>query len=182
MHDVLEGLEEHGGHGGHGENPLMLPVTVTLSILAVLVAMVTLLGHRAHTEELLLQAKASDQWAYFQAKNIRLRETQSMADVLGALAPADKEKTDALHDKYLKEVERYEKDKDQISDQAKDFEKERDLVQRRADRYDAGEVFLEIALIICSFTLLTKKKGFWFAGMLLGVVGLIIATSGFLLH
>ena len=182
MHDVLEGLEAHGGHGGHGENPLMLPVTVTLSILAVLVAMVTLLGHRAHTEELLLQAKASDQWAYFQAKNIRLRETQSIADVLGALAPADKEKTDALHEKYLKEVERYEKDKDQISDQAKDFEKERDLVQRRADRYDAGEVFLEIALIICSFTLLTKKKGFWFAGMLLGVVGLIIATSGFLLH
>ena len=179
MHDVLEGLEEHGGHG---ENPLMLPVTVTLSILAVLVAMVTLLGHRAHTEELLLQAKASDQWAYFQAKNIRLRETQSIADVLGALAPADKEKTDALHEKYLKEVERYEKDKDQISDQAKDFEKERDLVQRRADRYDAGEVFLEIALIICSFTLLTKKKGFWIAGMSLGVVGLIIATSGFLLH
>jgi Domain of unknown function (DUF4337) len=179
MHDVLEGLEEHGGHG---ENPLMLPVTVTLSILAVLVAMVTLLGHRAHTEELLLQAKASDQWAYFQAKNIRLRETQSIADVLGALAPADKEKTDALHEKYLKEVERYEKDKDQISDQAKDFEKERDLVQRRADRYDVGEVFLEIALIICSFTLLTKKKGFWIAGMSLGVVGLIIATSGFLLH
>ena len=179
MHDVLEGLEEHGGHG---ENPLMLPVTVTLSILAVLVAMVTLLGHRAHTEELLLQAKASDQWAYFQAKNIRLRETQSIADVLGALAPADKEKTDALHEKYLEEVERYEKDKDQISDQAKDFEKERELVQRRADRYDAGEVFLEIALIICSFTLLTKKKGFWFAGMLLGVVGLIIASSGFLLH
>jgi len=179
MHDVLEGLEEHGGHG---ENPLIFPVTVTLSILAVLVAMVTLLGHRAHTEELLLQAKASDQWAYFQAKNIRLRETQSIADVLGALAPADKEKTDALHERYLKEVERYEKDKDQISDQAKDFEKERDLVQRRADRYDAGEVFLEIALIICSFTLLTKKKGFWFAGMLLGVVGLIIASSGFLLH
>ena len=26
MHEVLEGLEEHGGHG---ENPLMLPVTVT---------------------------------------------------------------------------------------------------------------------------------------------------------
>lgn len=179
MHDVLEGLEEHGGHG---ENPLMLPVTVTLSILAVLVAMVTLLGHRAHTEELLLQAKASDQWAYFQAKNIRTRETQSAADILGALAPADKEKTAVLHEKYLTEVERYEKEKDQISDQAKDFEKERDLVQRRADRYDAGEVFLEIALIICSFTLLTKKKAFWFAGMLLGVVGVITAASGFLLH
>lgn len=179
MHEVLEG---HGGHGEHEESPLTLPVTVTLSILAVLVAMVTLLGHRAHTEELLLQAKASDQWAYFQAKNIRLRETQSVADIFGALAPADKEKTAALHEKYLTEVERYEKEKDQISEQAKDFEKERDQVQRHADRYDAGEVFLEIGLIICSFTLLTKKKGFWFAGIVLGLVGVITAASGVLLH
>jgi hypothetical protein len=182
MHEVLEGHGGHGGHGEHGEGPFTLPVTVTLSILAVLVAMVTLLGHRAHTEELLLQAKASDQWAYFQAKNIRLRETQSVADILGALAPADKEKTAALHEKYLTEVERYEKEKEQISEQAKDFEKERDLVQRRADRYDAGEVFLEIALIICSFTLLTKKKDFWFAGIVLGLAGVITAASGILLH
>jgi len=182
MHEVLEGHGGHGGHGEHEEGPFTLPVTVTLSILAVLVAMVTLLGHRAHTEELLLQAKASDQWAYFQAKNIRLRETQSVADILGALAPADKEKTAALHEKYLTEVERYEKEKDQISEQAKDFEKERDLVQRRADRYYAGEVFLEIALIICSFTLLTKKKGFWFAGIVLGLAGVITAASGILLH
>ena len=182
MHEVLEGHGGHGGHGEHEEGPLTMPVTVTLSILAVLVAMVTLLGHRAHTEELLLQARASDQWAYFQAKNIRLRETQSVADILGALAPADKEKTAALHEKYLTEVERYEKEKDQISEQAKEFEKERDLVQRRADRYDAGEVFLEIGLIICSFTLLTKKKGFWFAGIVLGLVGVITAASGILLH
>jgi Domain of unknown function (DUF4337) len=182
MHEALESLEGHGEHGGHGESTLTLPVTVSLSVLAVLVALVTLLGHRAHTEELLLQAKASDQWAYFQAKNIRLRETQSVADILGALSPADKEKTAALHEKYLKEVERYETEKDQIGEQAKDFEKERDMVQRRADRYDAGEVFLEIGLIICSFTLLTKKKVFWFSGMLLGLVGLAVAGSGFLLH
>jgi hypothetical protein len=182
MHDVLEGLERHGEHGGHAESTLTLPVTMTLSVLAVLVALVTLLGHRAHTEELLLQAKASDQWAYFQAKNIRLRETQSVADILGALSPANKEKTEALHEKYLKEVERYEKEKDQISEQAKDFEKERDMVQRRADRYDAGEVSLEIGLIICSFTLLTKKRLFWLAGMLLGFVGVVVASSGFLLH
>ena len=182
MHEVLEGHGGHGGHGEHGDSPLTMPVTVTLSILAVLVAMVTLLGHRAHTEELLLQAKSSDQWAFYQAKNIRFREMQSVADILGALAPADKEKTEALHEKYVKEVERYEKEKDEISEQASEFEKERDVVQRRADRYDAGEVFLEIGLIICSFTLLTKKKGFWFAGIVLGLLGVVTAASGFLLR
>jgi Domain of unknown function (DUF4337) len=181
MHEVLEGLEEHG-HGGHEEHPLTLPVTVTLSILAVLVALVTLLGHRAHTEELLLQSKASDQWAYYQAKNIRSRQMRNDADLLDALAPADKAKAEALHEKYLQEAERYDSDKDEISEKAKDFEKERDVVQRRGDRYDAGEVLLEMGLIICSFTLLTKKEGFWFAGMLLGLVGVLAAGSGFFLH
>lgn len=179
MHEVLEKLE---GHEEHGDSPLTLPVTVTLAIIAVLVAMVTLLGHRAHTEELLLQSKASDQWAFYQAKSIRLREMQTGADLLGAISPANKEDTGRLREKYLEEVERYEKERDQISEQAKDFEKERDLAQRRADRYDAGEVFLEIGLIICSFTLLTKKKGFWFAGIVLGGVGLVVAASGFLVH
>ncbi len=179
MHEVMEKLK---GHEEHGDHPLTLPVTVTLAIIAVLVALVTLLGHRAHTEELLLQAKASDQWAFYQAKSIRLREMQTGADILGAITPAHKEATDTLREKYLKEVERYEKEKDEISEQAKDFEKERDLVQRRADRFDAGEVFLEIGLIICSFTLLTKKKAFWFSGMVLGAIGLVIAATGFLAH
>jgi len=61
-------LEVHTHHGESGENPLVVPVSMTMSILAVLVAVATLFGHRAHTEELLLQAQATDQWAYYQAK------------------------------------------------------------------------------------------------------------------
>ncbi|HVM74807.1 MAG TPA: DUF4337 domain-containing protein [Candidatus Saccharimonadales bacterium] len=179
MHEALEGQEEHGGHEN---NPLMIPVAVTLSILAVLVAIATLLGHRAASEEILLQTKASDQWAYFQAKNIRLHEMESVADMFATLAPADKEKAEILREKYVKEAERYEKEKDQISDQAKELEKAREVAGKRADRFDAGEVVLEIALIICSLTLLTKKKAFWLSGIALGLVGLCVTVSGFLLH
>lgn len=175
-------MEAPQEHGGDGDNPLMVPVAVTLSILAVLVAIATLLGHRAASEEILLQAKASDQWAYFQAKNIRLHEMESVADMVATLAPADKEKAAALREKYLQEAERYGKDKDQISEQARNLEKEREVAGKRADRFDAGEVVLEIALIICSLTLLTKKKGFWFSGIALGVVGLAITVSGFLVR
>jgi len=84
---MAEGFELPEGHHEHGDNPFLVSVSVTISVLAVLVAAVTLLGHRAHTEELLLQAQATDQWAYYQAKNIRLHEMQSVADMLGALAP-----------------------------------------------------------------------------------------------
>jgi hypothetical protein len=169
-------------HEEHEMNPLTIPVSVTISILAVLVAAVTLLGHRAHTEELLLQAQATDQWAYYQAKNIRLHEMQAVADILGALDTRDKEKTDATREKYMKEVERYEGDKDDISDKAKELESERDLVSRRADRFDGGEALLEVGLVICSITLLTKKRLFWFSGMLVAAAGVLMALTGFFLH
>jgi Domain of unknown function (DUF4337) len=178
MHEVMEAPE-----GGHQEdNPLLMPAAVTLSILAVLVAIATLLGHRAATEELILQTKASDQWALFQAKNIRSHEMQSVADMLGTLTPADKEKAEALREKYQKEAERYDKEKAETSDEAKKLEAERDVAGRREDRYDAGEVILEIALIVCSLTLLTKKRLFWLSGIALGVVGFVVTVSGFLLR
>lgn len=178
MHEI----EGHGGHGGEHGGPLVIPVSITISILAVLVAAATLFGHRAHTEELLLQAKASDQWAYYQAKNIRLRELQSFADLLGVVALDEKDKAAQVREKYAKEIERYGGDKEDISKEAKDLEHERDLYQRRADHFDAGEGVLEFALIICSLTLLTNKKFFWFSGILIGVVGVIGALTGFLVR
>jgi hypothetical protein len=107
---------------------------------------------------------------------------ESIADLLSALAPQDKEKAAALHEKYVKEVERYRNDKEDISGKAKDLEKERDLVSRRADRFDGGEAFLEIGLVICSITLLTKRKGFWFAGMFIGAAGIVFGLTGFFLR
>jgi hypothetical protein len=166
----------------HQHHPLVLPVSLTISILAVFVAAVTLLGHRTSTEQLLLQTQATDQWAYFQAKNIRLHEMQSMVDLLGAIVPVDKEKNEALREKYQKEVERYEADKDSISERAKDLEKERDVLGKRSDRFDGGEVLVEIGLVICSITLLTKRKAFWIGGVLIGVAGLVTAVTGFLIH
>jgi hypothetical protein len=164
------------------ENPLILPVSITMSILAVLVASVTLLGHRAHTEELLLQARASDQWAFYQAKNIRRHGDQETADIIGSIVPQDKEKAEAAREKYLKEGERYEADKDQISDKAKELENERDKFSRRADRFDGGEGLLEVALVICSITMLTDRRFFWYGGMLIGAAGVLLAVTGLFLH
>jgi Domain of unknown function (DUF4337) len=189
-----EGLELPESHHERSDYRYTIPVSVTISILAVLVAGATLLGHRAHTEELLLQSHATDQWAYYQAKNIRLHEVQNTADILGALAGAQSspsahptkvaadEKTESLREKYLKEAERYEADKEDISEKAREFEKERDLLSRRADRFDAGESLLDIGLVICSITLLTKRRLFWLTGSFIGAVGVILATTGFFLH
>jgi len=179
---MAEGIEGFEAHGKHEESPLTIPVAVTMSILAVLVAIATLLGHRAATEEIMLQTKATDQWAYYQSKNIRFHEMQSVVDLLAALEPADKEKTATMEEKYRKEVERYQDDKDSISEEAKKLEAEREVAAHKVDRFDAGGVILEIGLIVCSLTLLTNRRIFWYSGIILGVAGFFVTVSGFFLH
>jgi hypothetical protein len=182
MTEIQEGVELPEHHEGREEYRYTLPVSLTMSILAVLVAGATLLGHRAHTEELLLQSQATDQWAYYQAKNIRLHEMQGIADLLGALAPQEKKETAAVREKYVKQVERYQSDKEDISEKAKELEKERDVISRRADRFDGGEALVEVGLVICSITMMTRRRAFWFGGMLVAAFGVIMALTGLFLH
>src|SRR5215470_11744779 len=100
---MSEGVEIPGhGHGGHGhaahgeENPLVLPVSLTMSIMAVALAAVTLLAHRASTHELLLQSQATDQWAFYQTKNIRLHEMEANVDHFSTLAARDPQKAEQM--------------------------------------------------------------------------------------
>ena len=179
MHEVLEAHEEHSGHE---DSPFTIPVSITLSILAVLVAISTLMGHRSSKEELLLQTEEADQWAFFQAKNSGLHGMQTGADMLGTFTTVDKDKAAQLREKYLQEAERYAKEKEEAKEKAEEFQAERALIGRKGDRYEGAEVLLEIALILTSFTLITKKKFFWYVGSLLGLAGFAVALSGFLLH
>ena len=86
MPDELQELHEQAEEGAHHSS--LAPVTVTMAILAVLVAAVSLLGHRAHTEELLLQTKATDQWAYYQAKDIRRHTYELFLDEISVFVAA----------------------------------------------------------------------------------------------
>jgi Domain of unknown function (DUF4337) len=180
MPDELSELQENAEHGR--ENPSLAPISVTMAILAVFVAVVSLMGHRAHTEELLFQNRASDQWAYYQAKNIRRHNYEMGVDLLSMVEFKDKAQADKVREKYQKEAERYTKEQSEIEEQAKDLEKESALAQRKANRFDLGEVFLEIALVISSLSLLSRNRFYWFLGIASGIAGLSVAATGFLLH
>lgn len=178
--EELHELQEHAEHAAH--NPSLAPVSLSMAILAVLVAVVSLLGHRAHTEEVLLQAKASDQWAYYQAKNIRGHNDKLFAELTALVSTSNPEALAKLREDYLKESERYADEQNEIQKEARALENEVAIQQRRADRYDLGEVFLEIALVVTSITLLSGRRIFWHAGLLMGAVGLAIAALGLLTH
>jgi hypothetical protein len=180
MTEDFNELHEHAEHGAL--EPGLAPVTVTMAIFAVLVAGASLLGHRAHTEELLHQTKSTDQWAYYQAKDIRRRSYELFLDEMSVFSLQNSEQIAKIKEKYRREVERYSKEQTEIEAQAREAEQEVSIEQRRADRFDLGEVLLEAALVICSITLLTRKRMFWKFGMTLGLAGLLIAAAGFLVR
>ena len=176
MHELHERAEEAHQH------PSLVPVTFTMALLAVLVATVSLLGHRTHTEELLLQNQSSDRWAQYQAKSIRRHTYELFQDLLDVSTVRDPEAARKVRERYAREVERYRDDQKEIDAEARELEAETTRARRQADLFDLCEVFLEVALVITSLTLLTRRRQFWLAGMAIAAAGVIIASLGFIAH
>jgi uncharacterized protein DUF4337 len=94
VEELKEGAE-HAHESGQKK------IGLTMALTAVLLAVATLLSHRAHTEEILLQGKIVDDWNFYQAKHGRAHE-YGMFAVEAALLPNGKE--EALLE-YKKSVE-----------------------------------------------------------------------------
>ena len=175
MSEELHELEEHAEQGRH--DPSLVPVTLTMAVLAVLVATVSLLGHRTGIEEVVLQNKTTDQWAYYQAKNIRRHSDELFADLVSVISSKDAEGARKLEEKYRAEAERYRDEQKELDTKARELEQEAVLARGKTDRFDLGEVFLEIALVITSITLLSGRRLFWYLGLLFGATGTVVAAS-----
>jgi uncharacterized protein DUF4337 len=179
MSDELQELQEHAEHGR--EHPDLAPITITMAVLAVLVASVSLLGHRAHTEEVILQNKVTDQWSYYQAKKIRQHTDELFADLAAVIATKNADAASKLEQKARGEADRYKDEQKELETKARELEKDFDLTHRKADRFDLGEVCLEVALVITSITLLSGRRIFWHLGLLIAALGCLIAASVWLL-
>ena len=111
--------------------------------------------------------------AYYQAKNIRLHTDELFADLAGVVASKDAESAAKLQEKVHAEADRYKDEKKELETKAHELEQEFALTHRKADRFDLGEVFLEIALVITSITLLSGRRIFWHLGLLLAAAGIL---------
>lgn len=174
--DVNEEIQEHSEEA---RGPFDRRVAATMAIIAALLAVVTVTGHIATTEELLLQQRASDQWAFYQAKAIRRYESDIARDVLGAIGSAAAAQR---AEKYGTDQDRYQKESDEIQDKAKELQEESERKGREALRLHFGEVFLEIAIVISSLAILTKRAPLWWAGLASAAAGAAVAVTAILIR
>jgi hypothetical protein len=158
------------------ENALR-PVAFTMSVMAVLVAITTVLGHRTHTEAVLKRAEASDVWNEYQAKKNRAYDTALITDLLGVVTIADKEAAAKIAKGYSDHQGKWAEDFKEEQEEALGLEENVKLAERQARFFDLGEALLEIGLVISSVTLLTRTKFYWYIGILFSIAGVASALT-----
>jgi hypothetical protein len=170
-------LKEHAEHGAR--ESAMRPVAFTMSVLAVLVAVTTVLGHRTHTEAVLNQNRATDQWNYYQAHKIRANDTALATDLLGVVSVGDKDAAAKLAKGYADHQKKWADELKEEQAQAEATEQKVEKAEARADRFDLAEALLEIGLVITSVTLLTRSRMYWYMGLGFSVLGVALVVSAF---
>jgi hypothetical protein len=166
---VHEEVEEHVHHA---QDPFDKIVAGTMAIMAALLAIISVLGQHFNTEELLLQGKASDEWAYYQAKDIRRFTAEATRDLTSALKPGT-----PVAGSYNQLATRYKNDAQNVQTEARAFEHERDEKAREATRFHFSEVFVEVAIVFASLAILTKVRPLFLAGIVAAAAGIIIAAT-----
>ncbi len=168
--------EELSEHAEHAKEPFERRVAVTMAVIAAALAIVSVFGHIYSTDEILAQQKASDQWSYYQAKAIRRYESEIARDLLSNLQTA------TAGQKYSSNLERYQRETDEIQKEAQRLEADSELRGRQATRLHIGEVFLEIGIVFASLAILTKRAMVWSASMIVAGIGLAAAISTVMVH
>ncbi len=169
--------EEVEEHIHHAHDPFDKIVAGTMAIIAAFLAVVSVFGQHFNTEKLLSQQKASDQWAFSQAKDIRRYMAQVSSQMLSEL------KANPVAIKQLSDdADRYKKDTEKQRDIARDFEKESDQFGHEADFFHFGEVFLEVAIVLSSLAILTKRRALFIGGVACALAGVVIAGYGWVVY
>lgn len=199
-HEHLEHAE-HAEHAAH--DPFDRRVAVTMAIIAAVLAGIGTQTHRTHNEVLRLVGEAnrlrteaasaevekSNTFARYQAKRIRQAQYEVAIDQAGmqsgggsdGKAVAGWKKAVAEYKPELEELrvegEKHAKRAEELMAQAKAMLAESEHTHHQTDRLDIAHLLAEVALVVCSLSLLTKRKTFWLGGILAAVLALAAAGS-----
>jgi hypothetical protein len=172
LHEAIhEEMEREGGS-------LLKTIAVTTAIFAAIAAVAALRAGGTANEALMLQteatrlqAEASDQWAYYQAKGIKVAVQESARTswlAIGKEAPPQ----------YADAEKRYAKEQAEIAKAAKEKEHERDqkaieaaeLLHKHHGFANSVALF-QVAIALGAVAALSRNRWIWLASLLLGIAG-----------
>jgi hypothetical protein len=185
QHEVEHKIK-HDQHGGHDEgmSHLNRNVALVIAVMALFLAFSETLGKSAQTAALSDNVEASNLWAFFQAKTIRITTLRTAADTrkLDAELSSDPTAKAAINKQiegWLRTAARYEDEADppegrkQLMARAKEAEHKRDLALAKYHHYEVASAAFQIGIVLCSATVITGMIALtYIAGVLaLGGIG-----------
>ena len=177
---IQEEMEKEGGS-------FLRQIALTTALLAVAAAIASLRAGATVNEALVLkteatrlQAEASDQWAYYQAKGLKAAVQEASAAswlAIGKEAPA----------KFTEEQKRYKQDQVEIKKKAEEKEHERDEKSKEADHllhkhhgFANTVALFQVSIALGAVAALTRNKPVWFGSMGVGLIGLVLFAMALL--
>jgi len=143
----------------HSREPWIGRVALTAALLAALAATASSLSAHHESEGILEQIKASDQWAYYQAKGIK-------ADLLKSLKPDSPD------------IQRYAEEQKDIRGEATAAQNSSRAHMWIHKVFARAVTFSQIAIAIAAITVLTRRQWFWAVSLAFGAVGFAFCTYG----
>lgn len=185
------GFHVHGPHdhevehvAQHGGDPFTARVAVLTAILSTVGAIFGYMGGHSQNSALLYKneaaiqkTSASNQWNYYQAKSNK----QNLAELSIVLTRGED------REKYVQEVARYKKEKEEIKQDAEKLEAKAKAADEKSEiemhvheRWALATTLLQIAIALSAITLLTRKR--WLLAGVYGAsaLGVITGVMGYL--
>ena len=169
---------------------------VSIGVLAALLAITALGADNARETATNSNIRASDAFAFYQAKTIRQTSYQLSADNLRillqtntALASATRRSIQTRIDSYATTIARYEDDptaggqgKAQLLEQARHYEEERDRAERQVPSFNFAQALFQIAIVLGSVSIVSSSRRLLGVGLGLGLVAALLMLNGYLFH
>ena len=170
----LEKTQEHiHEHAAQTHDPFNMRVALSSALLAVFAAIAALMAGHHSNEAMIERLKASDGWAYYQAKGIKAAVLQTRIEIVSALG-----KQKSPDD--LAKLDDYKREQDEISEKSKEQElaSEHHLVVHQI--FARSVTFFQVAIATAAISVLTRRKRFWWVGLGFGFIGVLFLIQALL--
>jgi hypothetical protein len=185
MSDIDETISEAVEKAVESHDTLNSLIAVLVALLATFMALCNIKDGNIVQAMSQDQAKAVDQWSYYQAKGMKQNLAESVLDQLQIrkAQPGLTPQESALVDKeiaiYAATVKKYEKQKEEIKQAAEGAEKDYDRLNVHDDQFDMSEAAVSISIALLGVSALTRKR--WLVGVavLFATFGVVMGLAGF---
>ena len=184
-HFHVHGPHDHEvEHAGHSGDPFASRIAVMTAIFATIGALFGYMAGATQNEALMFKnaaairkTEASDQWNFYQAKSSK----QNLAELGATLT------TGETQQRFLEEIDRYKKEKDEIMVAAKKLEDASSAAEARSEealhvhhRWAQAMTLIQIAIALAAITILTRVKAMGMAALAVASGSAVLGALAFM--